>query len=480
MTDAQPVEIREDGFLDESRGFTTGLGGSYTREKASLQALTDLYDSNWLARTIIDTLPSAVFKGGVTFDDPSMLTAFTTANSHPMNPEGHLHNAMCQGRIHGGYVLAVLPLRGAPENPWKPSDLYAHVIGAPWAKTVPTIDRDPASPLLGQPKSYKFTSDPTFSKLDIHASRCLVFEGAPKATQTLETPWVSVLELVFNEIVDFGLSWTAVSQLIREASLLWLRMQGLTRGLATGRADDAVKGKIKFNAKTKSIMNMLFLDDGEDAGRIAVSFADLPSLMQELSIRTAAAARLPVTKLFGRSPAGMNATGESDLRQFYDDVLEYRGKNATQKVSRFCELTTGKIPSVVRFQPLWQPSAKEAEDLRKSRFEADKLVWELGSLDARAVLLARAKDGTLGFTLSDPQIKALEIALATPKKETTADMSVTDTAFYITVNEARAQAGYPADPIDGTKKLAQVKAEMAAIESGANRTTTPPDPATLP
>ncbi|MFQ8761936.1 MAG: anti-CBASS protein Acb1 family protein [Intestinimonas sp.] len=32
------------------------------------------------------------------------------------------------------------------------------------------------------------------------------------------------------------------------------------------------------------------------------------------------ASRIPVTKLFGRSPAGMNATGESDLRNYYDYV----------------------------------------------------------------------------------------------------------------------------------------------------------------
>lgn len=36
----------------------------------------------------------------------------------------------------------------------------------------------------------------------------------------------------------------------------------------------------------------------------------------------AGACEIPVTKLFGRSPAGMNATGESDLSNYYDMIEE--------------------------------------------------------------------------------------------------------------------------------------------------------------
>ena len=36
------------------------------------------------------------------------------------------------------------------------------------------------------------------------------------------------------------------------------------------------------------------------------------------------ASHYPMTKLFGRSPAGMNATGESDLKNYYDYVDSQR------------------------------------------------------------------------------------------------------------------------------------------------------------
>ena len=43
-------------------------------------------------------------------------------------------------------------------------------------------------------------------------------------------------------------------------------------------------------------------------------------MIQEFATLVSAAADIPTTRLFGRSPAGMSATGESDLRNYYDRV----------------------------------------------------------------------------------------------------------------------------------------------------------------
>ena len=52
----------------------------------------------------------------------------------------------------------------------------------------------------------------------------------------------------------------------------------------------------------------------------AYSFGGLSEIYEQFMMDMAGAAEIPATKLFGRSPQGMNATGESDLRNYYDMI----------------------------------------------------------------------------------------------------------------------------------------------------------------
>ena len=66
----------------------------------------------------------------------------------------------------------------------------------------------------------------------------------------------------------------------------------------------------------KSIYRLLMLDSTEDFARIAVQFGGLADLMERFSHRIAAAGQIPITRWDGRSPAGMSATGESDMKNY--------------------------------------------------------------------------------------------------------------------------------------------------------------------
>jgi len=83
----------------------------------------------------------------------------------------------------------------------------------------------------------------------------------------------------------------------------------------------------------------------------------------------AMAAEEPVTRLFGRSPAGMNSTGESDARFWYDVVGAHRQqilKPAIEQAALFVfrsQLgpTGGEVPEKweIKFPPLWQETPLE-------------------------------------------------------------------------------------------------------------------------
>jgi hypothetical protein len=100
----------------------------------------------------------------------------------------------------------------------------------------------------------------------------------------------------------------------------------------------------------------------------------------------------------GMSPAGMNATGESDRAFFYDRVsaLQHYLTPAVEHLLRLIMLsldgpTEGKEPDVwsIEWKPLWAPSEKEQADTRKVNMDAitaavDKVI--ITTEEARASL----------------------------------------------------------------------------------------------
>ncbi|HWQ41309.1 MAG TPA: anti-CBASS Acb1 family protein, partial [Desulfosporosinus sp.] len=68
--------------------------------------------------------------------------------------------------------------------------------------------------------------------------------------------------------------------------------------------------------------SMYVLDKEDDFDTKQYSFGGLSNVYENIMMDVAGAAEMPVTKLFGRSPAGMNATGESDLQNYYDTIEE--------------------------------------------------------------------------------------------------------------------------------------------------------------
>ncbi len=97
-------------------------------------------------------------------------------------------------------------------------------------------------------------------------------------------------------------------------------------------------------------------------------------------IRLAAASRIPYTILMGDSPAGLNATGDSDIRNFYDHIAAMQRRKLRpvlrQIVSIILRVLYGdKAPKKwdIEFRPLWQPTEKEVAETRFQIAQADAI-----------------------------------------------------------------------------------------------------------
>jgi hypothetical protein len=90
--------------------------------------------------------------------------------------------------------------------------------------------------------------------------------------------------------------------------------------VGTPDGERKVTDRYRIAATGKSINRMLILDGKEKYERKSASFQTLPDLMDRFFQNVSGAADIPMTRLFGMSPGGLNASGESDLRNYYDRI----------------------------------------------------------------------------------------------------------------------------------------------------------------
>lgn len=154
----------------------------------------------------------------------------------------------------------------------------------------------------------------------------------------------------------------------------------------------------------KGLVNALVIDKEEEWDRKQLSFAQLPEIMQQYLQIAAGAADIPATRLLGQAPAGLNATGEGDIRNYYDRIAAEQRVMLGPALRRLDEAlilsALGTRPPEIRCEwaPLWQLGAGEAAAMAKTKAETSSLYAASGLIPAevlaRAVRNQVVEDGT--------------------------------------------------------------------------------------
>ena len=90
-------------------------------------------------------------------------------------------------------------------------------------------------------------------------------------------------------------------------------------------------------ATAKGVKGDLFLDKEEEFEQKTAIFGTFPEVLMAFLQIVSGAADIPAARLLGQSPAGMNATGESDLRNYYDRLQAMQEVEMTPAMMRLDE-----------------------------------------------------------------------------------------------------------------------------------------------
>jgi uncharacterized protein len=223
----------------------------------------------------------------------------------------------------------------------------------------------------------------------VHASRVIRLDGNPADVQSRQRlagwSW-SVLQRVYNAMRQFEHAFDSATYLLSDASQGVFKMAGFMRAVAAGRRQE-IADRVMAMEMTRSVIRGLIVDAGGVDGKGGESYerqptplAGIADILEQMKSRFAAAAKMPQTKLFGRSPAGLSATGDSDMRIWYDNVRSDGNVKIAPKIRRIYRNIArspdspikGKtVEFTVEFRPLWSPTDLEVEQALAARATRD-------------------------------------------------------------------------------------------------------------
>lgn len=368
-----------------------------TRMSQNYNLFTSLYRSSWIVRKIVDVFPSDMVKNWIKFNsslDPEKISKINSVIRKTKTKE-KIKEGLRWARLYGG--AAGLILIDGDEDLSEPldydtimlDDYKGLLIFDRWNGIYPDIELedDISDEEYGYPKYYSISLSEANSNLmlsynkqdlvKVHHSRIVRFNGRdlPLWERQAEMFWgESEIEIVFEELKKRDNTSANIASLIFLANIRVLKMNDLGQllGASTQKAQENLYKVLQAQNQLMSNMGIYVMDKDDDFGSEQYSFGGLNDIYESFMLDIAGACEMPVTKLFGREPAGFNSTGESDLTQYYDTLEEKQETYLQPIIDKLLPIifmsTLGAIPEDMdwEFNPCMNVNSKDLADLAQS------------------------------------------------------------------------------------------------------------------
>lgn len=428
----QHLRVVTDGWSNLTTGHRT------TRDKVTAtqidpvapstdcQRFEDIYHGDDLGSRIVDELVDEMlrkwFRLQVTMRDDAEAAENIEAADEMMTAlddlgaAAKISEALTWAQVLGGAVIFVgaddgggddleamaQPLRENAIRSIKFLDVYDR-----WDVEIESEYGDPLEKNYGQPETYRVRQSGSvrgavaLPEMIIHETRVIRFDGVRVNKRRLlrNNGWHDpVYVRIEEELADFGLSWGSVVHLLADFAPMIFTSPGLDRSLRMDGGGTMMDRLTQMDV-CRSTVRMVPIDKDETLERKATPLAGLPDTLALLMLRICAAARMPITKLFGQSPSGLNTTAEGDLTFWYDRVEGHQRKDLRKQLTRLVNLlwmakdgpTNGVEPKSwsLEFESLWQMSQDEEATARKTQADTDQAYIDSGVLEPEEVAMSR-------------------------------------------------------------------------------------------
>lgn len=401
-----------------------------TRTTQNYQMLTSLYRENWIVQNIIETIPGDMVRKWYTLKcnvAPEYVDALQRLE-RKVHLRKSLLEGMYWGRLYGG-AAGIIMVRGQ-DDLTQPLDYDLILPGCflglmildRWSGIYPEMGQvtDPSDPDFELPEYYTIRDEESGTLISkVHHSWILRFTGRelPYNEKIMETYWgESEIEAIYSELVKRDNVSGNIASLTFRANVNYLETDSLDQMLAVNNTE--AQRRFWQTLQTQSVIESNFgtrlVNKGDVMHNTQYTFTGLADVYDRVMMDVSGAAKTPVTKLFGRSPAGMNATGESDMNNYYDYIDGLRENQLRPLLERLLPIMAlsawGTVPDDldIDFPPLQTPNSSEIADIVEKKTQAILAAFQSDLIDAATSLkeLKTLSDETSMYnSISDEAIK---------------------------------------------------------------------------
>lgn len=401
-------------------GQSKAASGTYQFSEIPREVLAAAYRSSWLVKAAVDMPIDDAMSGRRLWQGEPDIVAKIEAEEKRLDLYQKIDRAKKLGYRDGG--AAIFMDTGAsdlakPIEEKLSAGRLRKLIVFPRREMAPgPIERDINADGYGRPQHWTISSTGLTGAMRIHPSRFAFLLGDTILDENMSVGsfplWGdSILECRLDTIRDAESVIANIAELVYEANVDVLGIEGLMQLMASGKEEDLLR-RLQIMRQGKSNSKMLVRDAAETYDRKSINFAGLPAVLQEVAQVAAGAIKVPATRVWGRAPAGMNATGEGDEQIYLSRLAVIRGE-----IERECEgldnamiySALGARPEELSYEwpPFKQKSAQDKAEIGKKIAEKWEVIGRTGNLTAE-----EARAGMTAELIEAGVAPGLEAAMA--------------------------------------------------------------------
>ena len=420
--------------------FDAWYASDHTAKKIAVLPAREM-TREWITIQVDDSVEGEKVKTEASTSDKLITSKQVAQALDDLKVQSKMTEALVWARVHGSALIYMAVDDGSvdrlePLNMDNVKELKFLKVYDRWECEIIKVVMDPDDERDGEPEEYHIRPEPQHSTdmvdgFQVHASRIVRLDGVRTSHRRMQnnSGWGdSVYTAMRTTLEDYGISWAAVTHLLQDFSQAVFKMKGLADALMQ-QEGNLVLDRMTVMDLCRSVARAIPIDaEDEDFFRSPTPMGGLPETIDRIMLRVAEAAEMPATLLFGQSPAGLNATGESDIRFFYDGIRAKQEEGLRPAIDRILDVlfvskagpTDGVEPEnwSYTFDPLWQETDTQKAATRKTQAEADAIYLADGVLDPDEVAMSRFGGDTYSTdTVLDMEKRAELAAMPEPEPE---------------------------------------------------------------
>lgn len=380
--------------------------------------LAEKYQYNGLFSKIIDRPAEEALKHGIEYNiSDQTLADFLDDALDRLDWEEKATTAIRWARLFGGAVIVMLLDDGRGlEEPVNWQDIRSVEELRVYERAI--VQPDPNCYLTGKAEYFDISS--TYGGFfRVHRSRCLVFKNGslPEYAAPQQYFYWGLPEYVrIRRDLSIALhTHQSAANMIDKSVQPVYKQRGLQSTLAGPDGDDKTLKRLLVLDASRGMMNSVAIDmDGEDYSFQTFQLSGASEILESTYSLLSAVTCIPQTILFGRSPSGENATGESDLENYYNFVEGIQKRMLKKNIRTLLKavVQAGVYDRSIAesqtikptFKPLWSLSEAEQATVELSKAQraqataqTAQLYIDMQVLQPDEVRQALARDGTLNI-----------------------------------------------------------------------------------